>query len=98
MLALTSLFHFALPAAQVDPEIELNMELVQEGDLIANTNTGKVHRAGCRAIRMMKEEHVWHTDTTEGFTLCAFCGKVEVDTVLDKFLEIVDPGKVENSK
>jgi|GEM_PF-2194536 len=75
MIALPSIFHFALPAAlEVDLPGE-ELDLVQEGDLIVNTNTGKVHRAGCRAINMMKPEHIWHTDTTEGLSLCAWCHK-----------------------
>lgn len=56
--------------------------------LIANTNTGKVHLQGCRAVDMMSEEHMWYTDTAAGWSACSLCGagpEPVVDTVLDDF-------------
>ena len=42
------------------------------GYLIGNSNTGKLHQYGCRAIDMMKEEHKVETD---GFVFenCGWC-------------------------
>ena len=42
------------------------------GDFIGNSNTGKLHQHGCRAIDMMKEEHKVETDGY-GFENCGWC-------------------------
>jgi len=44
----------------------------EEGDLIGNINTGKVHAIGCRAIGMMLEEHKKPTNG-DGFEPCGWC-------------------------
>ena len=56
-------------------------ELIDDhfGDMIGNSNTGKLHQHGCRAIDMMKEEHKIETDGY-GFENCGWChGKSDVD-------------------
>ena len=58
------------------------------GDLIGNSNTGKLHQHGCRAIDMMKESHKVETDGF-GFENCGWChGKSDEDqSYLDHFHE-----------
>ena len=52
----------------------INLKLIEDhgGDLIGNIHTGKLHEPGCRAIDMMKPEHIRHTDG-DGFTPCGWC-------------------------
>jgi hypothetical protein len=60
------------------------------GDLIGNSNTGKLHQPGCRAIDMMKDSHKVETDGF-GFENCGWChGKSGYDdkqSYLDHFHE-----------
>ena len=42
------------------------------GSLIGNSNTGKLHSPGCRAIDMMKEDHKVPTNGAH-FTPCKWC-------------------------
>lgn len=41
--------------------------------LIGNSNTNKVHSPGCRAIGMMKQEHMITTEDGEGYDSCGWC-------------------------
>jgi predicted nucleic-acid-binding Zn-ribbon protein len=58
------------------------------GDLIGNSNTGKLHQPGCRAITMMNDSHKVETDGF-GFENCGWChGKDDIDqSYLDHFHE-----------
>lgn len=62
-------------------EIETNTEIeirkrkkgyVANGELIGNSNTGKLHSPGCKAIGMMKDNHKVPTDGAH-FIRCHWC-------------------------
>ena len=50
------------------------------GSLIGNSNTGKLHSPGCRAIDMMKEDHKVPTNGAH-FTPCKWCHPTEPEQV-----------------
>lgn len=53
---------------------------------IANTNTGKYHEFGCKAIDMMLEEHKLEVESGEGWNPCHWCrpGLGDWQSVLSK--------------
>jgi hypothetical protein len=62
--AMRTCTHQMLPSGSIKDE--------PEGDLIGNSNTGKLHEIGCRAIWMMKSEHKVPTNG-DGFEPCGWC-------------------------
>ena len=59
---------------------------VPEGHLIGNSNTGKLHAPGCRAIKMMTRTHIVPTDGAH-FVPCKWCYAVgdSRNSSLDRF-------------
>lgn len=82
MLMLPYTERLMLPAAPFSFEVE-------SLELIGNTNTGKVHHPGCRALGMMLPEHKVTTDGT-GYSPCGWChaaGPEGGEVVLDEFID-----------
>lgn len=73
-------------AKNITGTIENKKGYVPGGYLIGNSNTGKLHSPGCRAIGMMKNTHKVPTDGAH-FKPCKWCyatGSATYET-LDKF-------------